>query len=265
MKFIFNKYHSNGNDFLLFLDKNLPKDVHNKELINRLCDRHTGIGADGLFIISSSDKYSFFLDYYNADGSWETLCVNGSRCAAQYMYETSLDDKNMMFGAGDGLHRAKILDKGNVSISMKPPEYKSACISPEGVDGFFIDTGARHFVCESKNLDDDFVFEVGRKIRYAPEFHPRGINVNFYRLDKEGKVEIKTYEKGVEQVMFSCASGSAAVAFHVSKVNAFKSPVITHSYGGMLVYTFNDDWSDFWSKGPVEFLFKGEFNTEILK
>ena len=125
--------------------------------------------------------------------------------------------------------------------------------------GFFIDSGARHFVVESENLNDDYVLEMGRKIRYASEFQPEGINVNFYRQDLNGGVEIKTYEKGVERLMLSCASGSAAVVFHLSKINVICSPVTTCSPGGNLIYTFDGGWSKFLSEGPTEFLFKGTF------
>ena len=117
-------------------------------------------------------------------------------------------------------------------------------------------------MCESESLAEDYVLEMGRKIRYASEFQPRGINVNFYRLLTNNRVEIKTYEKGVEQVMLSCASGSAAVVFHLAQEKAVRSPVTTLSVGGELLYTFDQRWNNFWSKGPSEFLFKGEFEME---
>ena len=265
MKILFNKYHANGNDFILVMDKSFPEKLRNADVISRLCDRHTGIGADGLFVISSSEEYNFFLDYYNADGSWETLCANGSRCAVHFMHNrVGLDGTNMVFGAGDGFHSAKILNNGNVLMSMGRPEYKSASISLEGVDGFFIDTGARHFVCESNNLDDNYILTVGRKIRFASEFQPHGINVNFYRFANNNNVEIKTYEKGVEQIVLSCASGSAAVVFHLSQINALKSPTTTYSSGGKLIYVFDKGWESFSSEGAVEFLFNGEFDMGVF-
>ena len=180
-KIPFAKYHANGNDFILVLDANFPKNLRVAEIISRLCSRHIGIGADGLFVLSPSDNYDFFLDYYNADGSWETLCANGSRCAAKFMVDPCYIRRNFTFETGAGIHSTEIKSDGQVVMSMKTPEYKSESISPEGVQGFFIDSGARHFVCQSENLNDDFVLITGRKIRNAPEFQPRGINVNFYR------------------------------------------------------------------------------------
>ena len=265
MKILFTKYHANGNDFILVMNEDLPEKFRQPKIINRLCGRRTGIGADGMFIISPSKDYDFFLDYYNADGSWESLCANGSRCAVHFMHTQGLVDASMMFCAGDGEHRAKILKDDNILMSMNTPKYKSDTLSPEGVSGFFIDSGARHFVCQSKTLEDAYVLDIGRKIRNAPEFQPRGINVNFYRFINSNSVEIKTYEKGVEQVMLSCASGSAAVVFHLSKINAITSPVITCSTGGKLLFTYDNDWEKFWLEGPAEFLFDGEINIAVMK
>ena len=264
MKIIFTKYHANGNDFILILDEDFPEKFRRPEIISHLCRRRIGIGADGMFIISSSRDYDFFLDYYNADGSWETLCANGSRCAVHFMYNKSLVGASLVFGAGDGEHRAKILKDNDVLMTLKSPEYKSDYIVPEGIAGFFIDTGARHFVCQSEIMDDDYVYEMGKKIRDSDIFHPHGINVNFYRQTYDNCIEIKTYEKGVERVMLSCASGSAAVVFHLSQINVVSSPTTTQSVGGKLTFTFDDKWENPWVKGPAEPLFRGEFETAIL-
>ena len=264
MNVIFNKYHANGNDFILVLDENFPERFRGPDVISRLCHRRIGIGSDGMFIISPSKNYDFFLDYYNADGSWETLCANGSRCAAHFMYNKNLVGSNLVFGAGDGEHRAKILKDGDVLMSLKIPEYKSDHLVPEGVSGFFVDSGARHFVCQSENIDDDYVYEMGKKIRNSDIFQPRGINVNFYHQTYENCIEIKTYEKGVERVMLSCASGSAAVVFHLSKINVVSSPTTAQSVGGKLTFTFDEKWDDPWVRGPAKPVFLGEFETDIL-
>ena len=264
MKIPFTKYHANGNDFILVLDEDFPEKFRGPEIISHLCRRRMGIGADGMFIISSSKNYDFFLDYYNADGSWETLCANGSRCAVHFMYNKNLVGANLMFEAGDGEHRAKILKDGDILMSLKIPEYKSGHIVPEGIAGYFVDSGARHFVCQSEVMDDDYVFKMGKKIRNSDIFQPRGINVNFYRQTNDNCIEIKTYEKGVERVMLSCASGSAAVVFHLSQINVVSSPTTTQSVGGKLTFIFDKKWEDPWVRGPAEPVFGGEFETDIL-
>ena len=260
----FTKCHANGNDFILTHSVDFPKENRTKHIIQRLCCRHTGIGADGLFVISPADQYDFLLDYYNADGSWETLCANGSRCAVQLMYLDRCIKKISTFLAGDGLHSAKILAHGVVSMQMRAPKYKSDLISPEGYDGYFIDTGARHFISESDILSNDFVYDAGCKIRYSDTFQPHGINVNFYRMVDQHTVDIKTYEKGVETVMLSCASGSTAVVFHLLKNKCVKSPVLVRSSGGNLRFSFDPFGGNIWSEGPAEILFTGSFDLEIF-
>ena len=260
----FTKCHANGNDFIITQLEDFPKEMHTKDIISRLCCRHMGIGADGLFIISSSDKYNFKLDYYNSDGSWETLCANGSRCAVRFMQQYGSIKNKTIFLAGDGPHSAEILQNGAISMQMKTPEYRSELLSPGGCDGYFIDTGARHFVSRPDNLDDDFIFTMGRKIRNSHIFHPHGINVNFYRLNDKHTVDIKTYEKGIEEVVLSCASGSTAVVFHLSKHNHVESPVVVRSTGGNLTFKFDIAWNDVWVEGPAEILFTGNFKLELV-
>ena len=264
MKIPFTKCHANGNDFILILSEDFPDMGAKASLIQRLCNRNTGIGADGLFIIFSSEKYDFFLDYYNSDGSWETLCANGSRCASKFMYNLNNTKQKLEFETGAGVHTAEIRSNGEVLMSMKAPVYKSECLSPEGVPGYFVDSGARHFVCQSDNLDEDHVLTLGRKIRRSQPFKPQGINVNFYRIQPDNSIEIRTYEKGVEQLMLSCSSGSTAVVYHLSKSHGFISPITTSSLGGSLKFTFDEDWREAFCEGPAELLFSGEFEGGLL-
>ena len=264
MSLPFAKCHANGNDFILIHSCDFPNELRTKHVISRLCCRHMGIGADGLFVVSPSDKHDFMLDYYNSDGSWESLCANGSRCAVQFMYQNASIKKKTCFLAGDGSHSAKILNNGQVSMQMKTPEYRSGLISPDGYGGYFINSGARHFVAESDSLADDFVYQAAYKIRYSDIFQPRGINVNLYQLEDEHSVYVKTYEKCVEKVVFSCASGSTAVVFHLAKNKLVESPVLVRSSGGNLTVYFDSAWDDVWVEGPAEILFKGGFMMELI-
>ena len=260
----FSKCHANGNDFILTHSVDFPKEARTETIIKRLCCRHTGIGANGLFVISPSEKYDFMLDYYNSDGSWERLCANGSRCSVLFMRQCGSIKNMAVFLAGDGPHSAEILTNGNVKMQMLPPKYRSDLISPEGCDGYFVDSGARHFVCESANLSNDFVYDNGHAVRNSHIFQPEGINVNFYTVKGKNQVYIKTYEKGVEEVMQSCASGSTAVVFHLAKKKRIYAPVLVRSSGGNLTFYFNEDCDDIWTEGPAEILFSGNFELGLL-
>ena len=260
MKIPFSKYHANGNDFIIISSHDLDNKSLNNTLIARLCRRHKGIGADGLFVVSASKKYDFVIDYYNSDGSWETFCANGSRCAVKFNNDILNYNNGLRFKTGASIHSFKINSSGLISMSMKIPIYKSDCISLLGFEGFFVDSGARHFICKSDNLDDHYILEMGRKIRNARDFSPSGINVNFYRLIDTGQVQIKTYEKGIENIVLSCSSGSAAVVFHLAQKGCVTSPVITLSAGGNLNYTFDDNWTEFFCQGPADLCYRGEFD-----
>jgi len=258
MKIPFSKASANGNDFIFILSEHLPKRCSINSLVRRLCDRHNGIGSDGLFIVWKHRSYDFKLDYYNSDGSWEALCANGSRCAVRFMYEIHKYKKNVVFLAGDGQHEASIVDEVLVSMKMNLPIYKSQLISPEGIAGYFVDTGADHFVSELEKADDDLILTDSKKVRYAADFSPKGINVNFYKLISKYKVEIHTYEKGIEKIMQSCASGSTAVIFHLYNKGLVKSPVETVSRGGSLLFTFDKQWKNIMTTGPAKIIFSGE-------
>ena len=204
------------------------------------------------------------IDYFNSDGSWETLCGNGSRCVVRFMHQRGSIKNKTLFLAGDGPHLAKILNNSAISMQMKTPKYRSEILKLEGCNGYFIDSGARHFVAESNNLHDDFVFSAGRNIRNSHVFQPHGINVNFYKIADRHTVDIKTYEKGVEEVMLSCASGSAAVVFHLSNNKCIESPALVRSTGGTLIFYFNAGWDDVWVEGPAKILFTGNFELDQI-
>ena len=259
MKIPFSKASANGNDFIFILSKNIPKSYSINNLASLLCNRHNGIGADGLFIVSQDFSCDFKLDYYNSDGSWEALCANGSRCAVRFMHEIHGYKKRLVFLTGDGLHQANIVDESLVSMQMNLPIYKSKLIYPGGVSGYFVDTGADHFVSQLDKSDDSLILNASKEVRYASDFSPKGINVNFYKLISKNKIEIHTYEKGIEKIMQSCASGSTAVVFHLFNLGLVKSPVETISRGGNLLFKFDKKWKNITTLGPAKIIFSGEY------
>ena len=261
MNIPFYKCEANGNDFIFILSKDFPENNEKERLIADMCRRQTGIGSDGLFIISGSTSHDFKLDYYNADGSWETFCANGSRCAVRVMQQFHHSKTETTFETGAGNHIARIHRDSTVSMKMITPKYKTEQISPEGMTGFHIDSGAPHFVCASEDLSDNFVLDKGRKIRYDSLFQPRGINVNFYSLLSDNEVEVRTYEKGVESLMQSCSSGSTAVVYHLSKAKKVSSPVTTHSPGGVLRFQFDNNWLNAWCKGAAHIVYEGVYKA----
>ena len=260
----FYKAHGTGNDFIFIIDDPVPELCSQPEFISRICARRTGIGADALILLSPCSDYDFKMDYYNSDGSWETMCANASRCAAKIMYQEKRCGKSIKFLAGDGPHEMEILHDGQVRLKMTPPVYKSKELILKGHSGFHVDSGAPHFVCPATELNEAFVATEAPPIRYHEMFAPRGINVNFYSVNEPSHIQVITYEKMIEKVMLSCGSGSVASVFHAAKVNNLESPVTISAPGGDLSVEFDENWQDVWLTGPAVILFQSQINPTLF-
>ena len=264
-KIPFYKSHGTGNDFIIFIDNNLPEIIRQPEFISKICTRRTGIGADAVMIITQVDNYDFKMDYYNSDGSWETMCANGSRCTAKAMFMEGLVSHKINFLAGDGPHQMEILENGMVKLQMTPPTYKSKLLQVNGFSGLHVDSGATHFVTNVLEVNTKMVETSAPGIRYHDYFSPRGINVNFYQHIDSSHLKVITYEKGIEKVMLSCGSGSVAAAYHASQESNLESPVEITVPGGTLYIDFDRSWKDVWLTGPAVILYHSHLNPLDFK
>lgn len=221
----FYKYQGAGNDFLIADNRAGHISEENGVLyhddgwsasIADLCDRRYGVGADGLMLLESSDLYDFRMTYFNSDGSGGMMCGNGGRCIVAFASDMGLT--SFAFEAADGPHLAQILNVSGrekiVRLQMKNVSEIVRHDSLTGVsvqsDGWFLDTGTRHFVRFVKGLETYDVVSEGREIRYdGVELQPIGANVNFVE-PYEGGIKVRTYEKGVEDETFACGTGIVA-------------------------------------------------------
>lgn len=211
----FYKYQGAGNDFLI-ADNRDGSICLSAEQIAFLCDRRYGIGADGLMLLEDSEDCSFRMVYYNSDGSGGMMCGNGGRCIVAFAADMGITDYE--FEAADGLHTAQILaseGKGRiVRLKMKDVAEISHYESLSGVsvssEGYFLDTGTRHYVRFVRGIEDYDIVTEGRELRHnAVELQPAGANVNFVE-PYVGGLRIRTYEKGVEDETFACGTGIVA-------------------------------------------------------
>lgn len=260
MKIPFAKGHATGNDFILFLAAECPEIIRDPHFITNICRRRTGIGADSVLVLSNESGYDYRMDYYNSDGSWETMCANGSRCAALYMYQRELAGNEISFITGDGPHKVLIQDALFIRLKMTPPEYTSESLQLGRFSGRQVDSGAAHFVTEAKEYSMDQGQRDAPEIRYAKCFQPRGTNVNFYEVTGPNCLSVFTYEKGIEKMMLSCGSGSVAAAYHAFRVHGLTSPITINVPGGKLTVEFDLGWNDVWLSGPAVILFNALIN-----
>ena len=272
-KIIFTKMSGAGNDFVV-IDKKLNTNFKTSaELVQNICDRRNGIGADGLIIISDSLEYNFIMNYYNADGSTGSLCANGARCAVSYASETGrLKDVTAKFISNEVEYRAEIVNNSEVRFYLNPPKKikYNFKIKAAGklISANFADTGSPHVVIDINENKEVFnmlnsvqVELLGKEIRNLPEFLPDGTNVNFIDV-KDDIVHIRTYERGVEAETLACGTGSVAAALisFVNKNLTVPIQIIPKSKEKLLVNfeVENSKVRNLSLTGPAKIVFTGE-------
>lgn len=255
MNTTFYKYQGTGNDFILFDNRDAFIKLSQRQ-VQFLCDRHRGIGADGLMLLNQKDGYDFEMVYYNSDGLPGSMCGNGGRCIVKFAWDIGMKQSGYTFLASDGNHEAKIdLDK-QVSLKMKDVEEIEL-----GPDYFLVDTGSPHYVRFVNDINDIDVAKAGAKIRYSKPHAEKGVNVNFVERIGKDSIFVRTYERGVETETMSCGTGvtaSALVAAH--NENGFNS-VEVKTLGGNLSVEFEklqEQFTHIWLEGAATFVFKGE-------
>ncbi len=254
MNFPFVKYQATGNDFIL-LDNRAGQFSLSVAQVQQLCDRHFGIGADGLMLIEPHAAADFTLVYYNSDGS-QSLCGNGSRAAVDFAQRLGLvRQKTTRFEAFDGLHEAQVLPDGRVRLKMNdatPARHVGAYQ--------FINTGSPHVLEWVTNILQFPVHEKGSAIRYDAAFAPAGTNVNFLEALPDGSLFVRTYERGVEAETLSCGTGVTAAAL-AAATRGFTSPVRIVTKGGELQVEFKigqgGTFSEIFLIGPAKMVFQG--------
>lgn len=254
MQITFYKYQGTGNDFVMIDNRDLSFPKQDTELINKLCDRRFGVGADGLILLENDDNLDFKMVYYNADGNESTMCGNGGRCLVAFANFLGVIKDKAVFNAVDGLHNATI--NGDI-VSLQMIDVVEV---KEKENYSFLDTGSPHHVQLVPNVKDFDVFTEGKKIRYGL-YGAAGSNVNFVTKNNEG-YEVRTYERGVEDETLSCGTGVTAVALAMHKsgnTSATKIPI--KAMGGNLEISFTveeDGYKNIFLTGPAKQVFKGE-------
>ncbi len=259
MKLTFDKYHGTGNDFIL-IDNRSYGWKPDEEQVAFLCDRHFGIGADGLILLSEKEGYHFQMNYYNSDGRESTMCGNGGRSISSFAKNLGLIDKEANFFAFDGPHQALILshEPGSSLVRLKMNDVR---VEEIHADHIYLNTGSPHYVTFTRNAAGLDIMTAARNIRYNERFHDEGTNVDFVEIRKDC-LFVRTYERGVEDETLSCGTGVTASAL----AWAMKCPenqgfFNVKTKGGDLIVWFEQDHSAFtniWLEGPVKFVFRGE-------
>lgn len=253
----FYKYQGTGNDFVMVDNRDLqfPKD---KKIIEKLCDRRFGIGADGLILLENDPDYDFKMVYYNSDGGESTMCGNGGRCLVAFAFFLDIFEDKCKFMAIDGEHEAEV-HNGIIKLKMINVD----TISHDGND-FVLNTGSPHYVKYVDNLKDFHVYDEGYGIRNSENYKEKGINVNFVEKISDQEIFVRTYERGVEDETYSCGTGVTASALTFLQKHHLTSVKVKTLGGNLKVYAekSGDSFHDIWLEGPAKQVFRGK--TDLL-
>ena len=260
MNIEFVKYHGTGNDFIIIDGFSYP-DINSRlspDIVSRLCDRHFGIGADGLMILVPHAQLDFTMIYYNSDGHISSMCGNGGRCIVHYAHRLGYIGDECVFEAIDGEHSARVNDL--VTLKMKDVDSLNSI-----ADDVELDTGSPHYVKIVGSVDvDDFV-DKARSIRMNEKYIDEGINVNFVQINGD-HINVRTFERGVEDETLSCGTGVVASAIVASKKSdGFTDNVKIKTRGGELSVRFNSSngvYTDVYLTGPAQEVFRGSFKID---
>lgn len=275
----FAKYHGTGNDFVML------EDLRNRQeltpgLVSSLCDRHRGVGADGVIRIASSSEGDFFMDYWNADGNVAEMCGNGIRCLAKYVFDRGLTSKtelkvdtragvkDLTLNVADGAVSSVLVDMGTPAFTRKeipmtgPPEetFIDEPITAGDVKyrATAVSMGNPHLVLIGEIDPSEIDVPVlGPALQRHPDF-PQQTNVEFVRV-RDGVVVVRVWERGAGETM-ACGTGACASLVAASRVGLVSRNAPVRFPGGTLdVEWSHDDRVSL--TGPATFVFDGEMDS----
>ncbi len=263
----FYKYQGTGNDFIMIDNRSgkfTAPQGGRELLIEKLCNRHFGIGADGLILLENAPDHDFKMVYFNSDGKEGSFCGNGSRCIVAFAHQiNAIKGNSAQFTAADGTHHGEVIKSYNgkfdVMVGLNDTDYPVKLSEK----AYFIDTGSPHLVIIHENLASLDVTELGRKIRHSEEWAEKGVNVNFLQIINRDTIAVRTYERGVEQETLSCGTGvtAAALTFSIFSGPEKKDAITVQTEGGSLLVSFtsesNKKFRNIRLRGAAELVFSG--------
>ncbi|HNX27085.1 MAG TPA: diaminopimelate epimerase [Phycisphaerae bacterium] len=265
----FTKLTACGNDFICIdnlsgqFDSILSDSKLSSAFARGICDRHKGVGADGV-IFACKDGYTGGLAeissaHFESDGSFCELCGNGSACFTRWVVAKGiLPDRQINILTPAGIIQGQCIDRDYVRVCISPPEnhrpnLNIECESADQKKTFVCDyivTGIPHVVTIVDNVSAVNVRRWGYQLRHHPAFKPRGVNANFVQILSPGRIAMRTFEFGVEDETLACGTGASACAIVTALKNDWPpeiydgtAPVIVRTRGGEIlrVYITRDE------------------------
>ncbi|MFA5043406.1 MAG: diaminopimelate epimerase [Kiritimatiellia bacterium] len=264
MKQAFWKMHGAGNDFILLDDRSARFPCADSEFIRRLCDRHAGIGGEGLLLVQSSTCGNFRMRFFNPDGAEAGMCGNGARCIARLAHDLGAAPAVMRIETASGLLQAEVFPD-SVRLRLPAPLdcrcRQTLALGSQTVRYHAIHTGVPHAVVETTALDRIEVGRIGAAMRHHAAFAPQGTNVDFMAVTGAHSLRVRTYERGVEAETPACGTGITACALIAGRLGRVTPPVhATCKHGDTLEVNYRltaDGFENVTLLGPAAYVFEG--------
>ena len=264
MKQFFWKMHGAGNDFILLDDRPARFPCADAALIRRLCDRHAGIGSEGLLLIQPSTRAHIRMRFFNPNGAEADMCGNGARCIARLAHDLGAAPCSMHIETGAGILEADVLSDA-VRLQLPTPVdcrcHQTLALDTQTIRYHAIHTGVPHAVVEMRALDSMNVCRIGAAIRHHPAFAPEGTNVDFMAITGPHALRVRTYERGVEAETPACGTGITACALIAGRLGRVTPPVrVTCKHGDILEVNYrltSDGFEAITLLGPAVYVFEG--------
>ncbi len=225
----FLKMSGAGNDFVVIDNRGRVVPEPATAFAARVCARQAAVSADGLLLLEKSERKDFRMRYFNTDGSEAEMCGNGGRCIARFASLVGAAGATMEFENLAGDFRAALIEDGRVRLDMTEPHSLRLGFEVETSRGRLtvhsLNTGVPHILVPWEDLDQAPVRELGRELRFHAAFAPQGTNVNFVRATGPSAIQVRTYERGVEDETLACGTGSVASAILMTLIGRVTPPV----------------------------------------
>lgn len=281
----FTKMQGCGNDFILLDNrKKIFPESALAQLSRTLCQRRVSIGANGVLLTETSERASIKMRYFNADGSEGEMCGNGARCLAYYAYQKQMVGPQLTLETLDGCYQAEILPQNQVRLSFPdiplsavklnqviPDKHLKPWIAPYY---HFIWSGVPHVVVFNAShqrdifsIPNDLFTHWGRVFRQDKLFIPQGTNINLIEKTGKQRINIRTYERGVEEETLACGTGATGAAILYSLLNKISPPIDLQAQGGNLSVDFKvDAWNirDITLTGNALNVYEGVFEPTLI-
>ena len=269
------KYHGLGNDFII-TTLSEAKQYNLSELAKSVCDRHTGIGADGLIVVKEKNLEMI---YYNSDGSRAKMCGNGIRCFSKFVYDEGIN-RNLEFTvktlAGHMVIHITSLTPFRCNVTMGQPDYRVSNIPVTSEQETFVNQqikvldktfevtslllGATHTVIKVNDLDTFNIKKYGKAMTELPIF-PESTNANFYERINQTTIKMQTFERGAGLTL-ACGTGASAVAASLMDQDQITDTIKVILPLGTL-YISQNDKGEIVMDGPAEKVMEGEYYETI--